>query len=138
MEPLSRYPHPDRRGFLRLAALCGAAWMTPIAHLLARAAEAPAERHRPAQSIIMLWLQGGPSQLETFDPHPGTNIAAGTGAVRTAVKDVELAEGLERTADCRVVCQLGFDVGQGFLFAKPMEAARFARTMLRHLAAKPR
>jgi len=95
MEPLSRYPHPDRRGFLRLASLCGAAWMTPITHLLARAAE----RRRPAQSIIMLWLQGGPSQLETFDPHPGTNIAAGTAAVRTAVKDVELAAGLERTAE---------------------------------------
>ena len=48
-----------------------------------------------------------------------------------------VAKGLERTADCRTVCQLGFEIGQGFLFAKPMEAARFARTMLRHLAAKP-
>jgi EAL domain-containing protein (putative c-di-GMP-specific phosphodiesterase class I) len=48
-----------------------------------------------------------------------------------------VAKGLERTADCRVVCQLGFEIGQGFLFAKPMEAARFARSMLRHLAAKP-
>jgi hypothetical protein len=73
--------------------------MTPIAHLLARAAEAPAERRRPAQSIIMLWMQGGPSQLETFDPHPGTNIAAGTTAIRTAVQDVQLATGLERTAE---------------------------------------
>jgi len=99
MEPLSRYPHPDRRGFLRLAGLCGAAWMTPIAHLLARAAEAPAERHRPAQSIIMLWMQGGPSQLETFDPHPGTNIAAGTTAIRTTVKEVQLATGLEQTSE---------------------------------------
>lgn len=99
MEPLSRYPHSNRRGFLRLAGLCGAAWMTPIARLLARAAEAPAERHKPAQSIILLWLQGGPSQLETFDPHPGTNSAAGTLAIRTAVKDVQLAAGLERTAE---------------------------------------
>jgi hypothetical protein len=82
-----------------MAGLCGAAWMTPIAHLLARAAESPAERRRPAQSIIMLWMQGGPSQLETFDPHPGTDIAAGTTAIRTAVKDVQLATGLERTAD---------------------------------------
>jgi EAL domain-containing protein (putative c-di-GMP-specific phosphodiesterase class I) len=49
-----------------------------------------------------------------------------------------VAKGLERTADCRVVCQLGFEIGQGFLFAKPMEAARFARTMLRHLAVNPR
>jgi hypothetical protein len=99
MEPLSRYPHPDRRGFLRLAGLAGVAWMTPIGHLLARAAEAPAERHRPAQSIIMLWLQGGPSQLETFDPHPGTTIAGGTDAIKTAVKDVQLAAGLEHIAD---------------------------------------
>lgn len=99
MEPLSRYPHPDRRSFLRLAGLCGAAWMTPIGHLLASAAEAPGERRRPAQSIIMLWMQGGPSQLETFDPHPGTKIAAGTDAIRTAVKDVQLAAGLEHTAE---------------------------------------
>jgi hypothetical protein len=99
MEPLSRYPHPDRRGFLRRAGLCGAAWMTPIGHLLARAAEAPAARRRPAQSIIMLWLQGGPSQLETFDPHPRATIAAGTTAIRTAVTDVQLAVGLERTAE---------------------------------------
>jgi hypothetical protein len=99
MEPLSRYPHPDRRGFLRLAGLAGVAWMTPIGHLLARAAEAPAERHRPAQSIIMLWLQGGPSQLETFDPHPGTTIAGGTAAIKTAVKGVQLAAGLDHIAD---------------------------------------
>lgn len=99
MEPLSRYPHPDRRGFLRLAGLAGAAWMTPLGHLLARAAEAPAERHRPAQSIIMLWLQGGPSQLETFDPHPGTLSAGGTTAIATAVKGVLLATGLEHTAE---------------------------------------
>jgi EAL domain-containing protein (putative c-di-GMP-specific phosphodiesterase class I) len=42
-----------------------------------------------------------------------------------------LAKNLERTADCRTVCQMNFDTGQGFLFAKPMEIDRFARTMLR-------
>src|SRR5262249_51972139 len=52
-----------------------------------------------AKSIILLWMQGGPSQLETFDPHPGTDIAAGTEAIRTAVKGVQLAEGLPRTAE---------------------------------------
>ena len=71
MEPL------NRRGFLRMAGLAGAAWLTPVGHLLARAAEAPGKPRDHAQSIIMLWLQGGPSQLETFDPHPGTRIAAG-------------------------------------------------------------
>jgi Protein of unknown function (DUF1501) len=93
MEPLSR------RGFLQLAGLAGATWLTPVGHLLARAAEAPGGRREPVQSIIMLWLQGGPSQLETFDPHPGRRIAAGTGAIATAVRGVQLASGLERTAE---------------------------------------
>jgi EAL domain-containing protein (putative c-di-GMP-specific phosphodiesterase class I)/CheY-like chemotaxis protein len=48
-----------------------------------------------------------------------------------------LAKGIERTADCRAVCKMGFDVGQGFLFAKPMEMHRFARTMLRRPSAAP-
>ena len=80
MQPL------NRRGFLRTAGLAGAAWLTPIAHVLHRAAEEPGKPRDHAQSIIMLWLQGGPSQLETFDPHPDTRIAAGTKAIDTAVK----------------------------------------------------
>jgi hypothetical protein len=93
MEPL------NRRGFLRMAGVAGATWLTPVGALLARAAEAPGKPRDHAQSIIMLWLQGGPSQLETFDPHPDTRIAAGTTAVDSAVKGVQLATGLERTAE---------------------------------------
>ena len=93
MEPL------NRRGFLRMAGVAGATWLTPVSQLLARAAEAPGKPRDHAQSIIMLWLQGGPSQLETFDPHPGTRIAGGTTAVASAVKGVQLATGFERTAE---------------------------------------
>src|SRR5262249_49422925 len=92
VEPLNH----SRRGFLRLAGLAGATWLTPIGHLLSRASEKSRE---PATSIIMLWLQGGPSQLETFDPHPGTRIAGGTGSIKTAVNGIELAPGLEHTAE---------------------------------------
>jgi EAL domain-containing protein (putative c-di-GMP-specific phosphodiesterase class I) len=46
-----------------------------------------------------------------------------------------LAKNLERTADCRAACQMDFDAGQGFLFAKPMEANRLVRTMLRRRSA---
>jgi hypothetical protein len=98
MEPLSRLAAPDRRGFLRVAGLAGATWLTPVGHLLARADEGRGRTTEPAQSIILLWLQGGPSQLETFDPHPGKDIAGGTGAVATAVKGVSLASGFERLA----------------------------------------
>ena len=96
MEPLA-VGHSSRRDFFRFAGLAGAAWLTPVGTLLARDAE---KRGRePARSIILLWMQGGPSQLETYDPHPGTNIAAGTGSINTSLKGVNLAPGLERTAD---------------------------------------
>ncbi|MBV9125586.1 MAG: DUF1501 domain-containing protein [Planctomycetes bacterium] len=92
-------PHAlDRRGFLQLAGLGGLSWLTPVSHLLARAAEASKGRE-PAQSIILLWLAGGPSQLETFDPHPGTMIAGGTQAIATAVPGVQLARGFEGLAE---------------------------------------
>jgi EAL domain-containing protein (putative c-di-GMP-specific phosphodiesterase class I) len=43
-----------------------------------------------------------------------------------------VAEGVGTRADFLTVRELGFDLVQGFLFAKPMTAQKFARTMLRH------
>jgi len=83
----------DRRTFLSLA---GLGWLTPVGRLLARQSEGSRE---PARSVILLWLAGGPSQLETFDPHPGTSFAGGTKAIDTAVKGIRLASGFEQLAD---------------------------------------
>jgi len=48
------------------------------------------------------------------------------------------AKGLDASGDFQVVCDMGFDLGQGSLFGKPMEAERFARTVLRgHPAPRP-
>lgn len=41
-----------------------------------------------------------------------------------------VAEGVETRPDLLAVRGLGFDLVQGFLFAKPMEARKFARTLL--------
>ncbi len=90
---------PSRRRFLRLSGLAGASWLTPVGEYLALAAERRGKTSEPAQSVIILWLQGGPSQLETFDPHPGTRIAGDTKAIRTSVPGIQLAEGLERLAE---------------------------------------
>src|SRR5262249_60699581 len=98
MEPLSLQPAPSRRQFLGQVGLAAATWLTPVSHLLARAAEASGKRRAPARSIILLWMQGGPSQLETFDPHPGTASAAGTGAIATAIRGAQLAAALWITA----------------------------------------
>ena len=93
-----RPPHDfgiDRRRFLKFGGLAGLGWLTPVGELLADRADRGRE---PAQSVIVLWLAGGPSQLETFDPHPDSKIAGGTKAIATASKDIKLAEGFVHLA----------------------------------------
>ena len=48
--------------------------------------------------MILLFMQGGPSQLETFDPKPGTENGGPTQAISTAVSGIQIAEGWEQTA----------------------------------------
>ena len=88
----------SRRTLLRAAGLGGAAWLTPVSHLLAKAEE-KAPRGATARSVILLWMGGGPSQLETFDPHADSMIAGGTRSIKTSVKGLEIAEGLPHTAE---------------------------------------
>src|SRR5262245_19980181 len=88
--------HFSRRTLLKMAGMAGLTWLTPLGQILAL--EAEANRDSRARSVILLWLAGGPSQLETFDPHPDSPIAYGTRAIKTSVEGVKLAAGLERTA----------------------------------------
>ena len=92
--------HINRRTLLKAAGLSGICWLTPLAERLARAAE-KSPKGAQAHSVIVLWMQGGPSQFETFDPHPDSKsaIAGGTGRIKTAAKDIYLAEGLPLVAE---------------------------------------
>lgn len=95
--------HWHRRTWLQAAGLSGMGWLTPLAERLARASEA-APRGATAHSVIVLWLAGGPSQLETFDPHPsrmvdGKPIGSQAKAIATAAKGIELAAGLPLLAE---------------------------------------
>lgn len=90
--------HWSRRAVLRGAAVAGAGWLTGVAERLALADEKSANRG-PAKSLIMIWLAGGPSQLETFDPKPNSPIAYGTRAIETSARGIQLAAGYERLAD---------------------------------------
>jgi uncharacterized protein (DUF1501 family) len=90
--------HFDRRTLLQATAAGGLAWLTSVAETLAWQHERQGARG-PAKSLILLWLAGGPSQLETFDPHADSSIAAGTRAIDTNVRGIQFAEGLEQTAD---------------------------------------
>lgn len=90
-----------RRDFLKLAGLAsvaGVSWLSPLAQMLGRAADLQTDPKEPPFSLILLWLAGGPSQLETFDPKPGTTIGGSTRAVDTAVKGLQLAEGFAALA----------------------------------------
>ena len=91
--------HFNRRTLLKAAGWGAASWLTPLAEILARNAEQQ-PRGATAHSIIMLWLQGAPSQLETFDPHAGKQVAhSETKAIKTRADGIFLADGLEQTAD---------------------------------------
>ena len=98
MGPLSPSGPPaiGRRRLLRLGGMAGLGWLTPVGRLLADQAERSRE---PARSIILLWMAGGPSQLETFDPHPDARIGGGTRAIATASKGVRIAEAYGRLAE---------------------------------------
>jgi hypothetical protein len=49
-------------------------------------------------ACILLWMAGGPSQLETFDPKPGTQHGGETRAIESAVSGISIAEGWDHTA----------------------------------------
>ncbi len=86
----------SRRRLLKSSALAGLGWLTPVAQQLARGAEATGNRPK---SVIVLWMEGGMSQLESFDPHPGSAIAYGGKAIATAAKGVSFGTGLPLTAE---------------------------------------
>lgn len=56
------------------------------------------ELRKQGMSLILLWMQGGPSQFETFDPKPGTDNGGPTEAIETAVSGIRIAKGWEQTA----------------------------------------
>lgn len=94
----------QRRDFLRgvsLAglggALCWNDWLTVHAEDL----------RKQNRACILLWMQGGPSQLDTFDPKPGHANAADVAAIDTAVPGIKISQNLPHLAQSmRDLCVL--------------------------------
>lgn len=86
-----------RREFLRLGN-AGFAGLT-LDRLL-RTADAGPAPGKPERSCIFIYLAGGPSQLETFDPKPAAplNIRGPWGAIRTATPGTHFGEMLPSLA----------------------------------------
>lgn len=86
----------SRRSLMKSSALAaGGLWLTQLAERLAIAGEKSAQ----PKSLLMIWLQGGPSQLETFDPHPGTIIGGDVKAISTSLKGITIADTMPATAE---------------------------------------
>ncbi|HUR55263.1 MAG TPA: DUF1501 domain-containing protein, partial [Gemmataceae bacterium] len=84
----------DRRGFLASAA-AGATLPGWLGRLAARAPDGP----RP-KSCILLWMAGGPSHIDTFDPKPDAkaDIRGEFKAIDTAVPGIRISEHFPRFA----------------------------------------
>jgi hypothetical protein len=76
---------------------CLTAAASPFALAVSHAMAADPKSRKP-KSLILLWLDGAPSQLETFDPHPGMEIGGPTRAIQTAVAGLAFAHTLPKLA----------------------------------------
>src|SRR5439155_17521725 len=56
------------------------------------------ELKKQGRACILLWMAGGPSQFETFDPKPGAATQGPTRAIATNVPGIQVAEHWTRTA----------------------------------------
>src|SRR5689334_20310915 len=93
---------PDRREFVRVGAL-GLGGLTLPGLLQGRAAAAGyplGAGAPPAKAVILLWMGGGPSHFETFDPKPDAAEAyrGPSKAIATNVAGVRIHEWLPEMA----------------------------------------
>ena len=79
-----------RRDFLRGISVAGmAAGALSWTDMMTAQAD---EMRRQGKACILLWMNGGPSQFETFSPKPGHPNGGATKAIDTAASGVQIAE----------------------------------------------
>lgn len=86
----------DRRTLLHgVSAAAAAAGLLSWPQWMSLQAE---ELRRQGKAMILLWMQGGPSQFETFDPKPKSKTGGETKAISTSVPGIQIAENLPHLA----------------------------------------
>jgi hypothetical protein len=86
----------DRRDFLRTLPLgAAAAGLLGWRDMLSLQA---ATLRKQGKACILLWMQGGPSQFETWSPLPGHENGGETKAISTSVPGIEVSENLPKLA----------------------------------------
>ncbi len=88
-------PNFSRRSLLQAASVGGLSCFGSSlwSSLLATQAE-----RTNAKACIMIFLEGGPSQIDTFDPKPGASTAGSFEAIDTAITGVKFAQHVPKLA----------------------------------------
>src|SRR5437773_123844 len=90
----------DRRGFLGTLAAGTAAFAADMTALEVLQQPALAgELKKQQKRCILLWLAGGASQLETWDPKPGAPTGGPFKAIQTAVSGIHISELMPKMAE---------------------------------------
>ncbi len=87
----------NRRGFLKvgmggLLSMMFAQWLDP------RTALADPQPKK-AKACILLWMNGGPSHIDTWDPKPGATTGGVFKSIKTRAEGVEICEHMPMIAD---------------------------------------
>jgi hypothetical protein len=89
----------SRRNFLGAAMATGAAAFADMSGLKILGTPALAsELRRQQKSCIMLWLAGGASQMETFDPKPGAVTGGPFQSIQTSTAGIRISELMPKMA----------------------------------------
>lgn len=92
----------SRRQVLQFLSACGLCFAVP--GLSARAASL--RRTERPKSLITLWMNGGMSQLETWDPHPGTPTGGEVKEIATTCKGLQISDMLPQLAEQMHLCMI--------------------------------
>ena len=128
----------SRRGFLGTTAAAGAATFAAdmtVLDSLKNPALAGELKHKQ-KSVILLWLAGGASQLETWDPKPGRPTGGPFTKIQTSVPGVEIGELLPKMSqmmdDTAIIRSLYTRVGDHGGGASLMETGRAREQGVQH------
>jgi hypothetical protein len=95
-------PDLTRRKLLQLLTACGVSLALPGMSVRA----ASRRRTERPTSLVTLWMAGGMSQLETWDPHPGSPTGGEVKDISTTAKDIRISEMLPQIAEQMQSCML--------------------------------
>src|SRR5689334_356903 len=93
MQSLSQF---NRRDWLRLTS-CGAFGMS-MSRWFPALAEETAKNPQRKRACILLWMTGGPTQIDTFDPKPGHENNGPFKPIDTSVPGIQVGEHLPKLA----------------------------------------